>query len=118
MIAIVVLPEWRVAGPVKTPFPTAADLPWIWTTALSGVTVPRIVTVSAPMTLPLVGELTVTVTPPVAVTAVVVVVVVEPQPVSSTARSATRMPVTTRPPVAASMMITLSARVATVKLPV
>jgi hypothetical protein len=91
--SIVVFPPCSVAIPVNTPFPTAAGWPCIWTTALGGLTVPRMVTVSAAITLPLVGEVTTTVTvpEPEALVVLVVVVVVEPQPARATA-SATTIP--------------------------
>jgi hypothetical protein len=87
MTSIVVFPEWRAAVPVNTPLPTAAGCPWTWTVALIGVTVPRIVTLLAAITLPLVGAVTTTETAPEP-TVLVVVEVVEPQPAIAAASTA------------------------------
>lgn len=86
--SIVVLPACRVAVPVNTPLPTAAGWPWICTTASAGSTVPRTVTLLASMTLPLVGEVTVTMTVP----ELTVLVVVDPHPHTASTGAKTNMP--------------------------
>lgn len=73
--------------PVNTPLPTAAGWPWIWTVAFGGLTVPRTTTLLAAITLPLVGDVTTTVTGPVAA-AFVELEVDEPQPESAIASAA------------------------------
>lgn len=64
-------------------------LPWIWTVASVGLTVPRTVTLLAAITLPLVGAVTTTTETAPEPTVLVVVEVVEPQP--ATAKPSTAM---------------------------